>query len=313
MERTVRISFILLLVWGQLSPSFGAQPIGSVSALRGEVLDRRQEATQWVMLKLVDPLYLYDTVKTGEASRVEFLLEDDSLLSLGENSQLLIDEHIYQPKQERRISVFSLISGKVRAIIGKSFRGEGSRFQIETPTAVISARGTDFITWVVSRQLTIVIVLAGEVRVRNILAKIVGEQLVRANFMTEIRRDRPPSIPVIAPPEQKIHLIKDTRVPKGLSVLPPAEEVLGQEIKRRGREIAKGSPAAITAEQPLPVKRPAGLPAVPRGLMRQGPVGLGLLGVRPPDLPPIPQQPIDNPAAEQLLRPLPPPPPPPGG
>src|SRR2546425_11237118 len=38
--------------------------------------------------------------------------------------------------------------GKARALVGKLFAGRGSRFEIHTPTAVATARGTYFVVWI---------------------------------------------------------------------------------------------------------------------------------------------------------------------
>ena len=293
-----RLLIFIIFFWCCLLPDvlWAQEPIGSVSALKGQALDRHQKATEWLAMKLTDPLILNDTVQTKEASKVEFLMDDDSLLSLGENTQLLMNEHVYLPEKDRRSSVFSLVSGKVRAIVGKTFTGEGSRFQIETPTAVISTRGTDFLTWVVNPQLTIVIVLSGEVLVKNILAEVGGEQILRENYMTEISLGKHPVPPILAPPDQKAPLLQDTQISKQLAETPPAEKALSEEVTAKGEELVT-SPAEGEAGQAATAIRDIA----------------SSLGARdkPADLPPIAQQPTDNPKAGSLKPVLPPPPPPP--
>src|SRR6266704_2223401 len=37
---------------------------------------------------------------------------------------------------------------KARALVGKLFAGRGSKFEIHTPTAVATARGTYFVVWI---------------------------------------------------------------------------------------------------------------------------------------------------------------------
>jgi hypothetical protein len=290
----------IVFLWSCLSPKllYALEPIGSVTALTGQALDRRQETVEWLALKLTDSLFLNDTVQTKKESKIEFLMEDDSLLRLGENTELLINEHVYLPEKNRRSSVFDLISGKVRAIVGKAFTGEGSRFQVETPTAVISSRGTDFLAWVVDPQLTIVIVFSGEVLVKNILAEVAGEQILRENFMTEIGQAKPPTPPMLAPEEQKAPLIQDTQVSKKSGIQPPAQEALSQEVTSKGLEIAT-SPPEVEVLSDAPAVQSVILPE------------LAAPEVDPPDLPPIPQQPTDNPATPPEPV-LPPPPPPPG-
>src|SRR5207247_5895166 len=71
-----------------------------------------------------------------------------SMLTVGENSRVEVNEFIYDPANDQRSTVLRLVQGKARALVGKLFAGLGSRFEVHTPTAVAAARGTYFVVWI---------------------------------------------------------------------------------------------------------------------------------------------------------------------
>ncbi len=89
-----------------------------------------------------------DIVETQKESRTKALFEDESLLTVGENSRIEITEHIYDPNQNLRRMVVRLVQGRLRVLVAKTFTGAGSKFEIHTPTAAAAARGTYFVVWV---------------------------------------------------------------------------------------------------------------------------------------------------------------------
>ncbi|MBI2877409.1 MAG: FecR domain-containing protein [Candidatus Tectomicrobia bacterium] len=242
--------FFLLLLW----PVFaGAQPdpepIGSIMALEGEVLVFHRGQTRWVRARLRDKVFLHDTIQTRERAKAQILFQDDSLLTLSESTRVEVSEHLYQPAENQRSSVFQLFTGKVRAVVGKAFTREGSRFQVHTPTAVVGTRMTQFIVWVVSPDLTIVITLEGEVVTRNIVETVMGEAIVREGFMSQIEINLPPAEPVPAPSEQMDQLLRDTRVPKAAlsfkAEAPAAQEGKGSSADKVPEgKTGEGTPAA---------------------------------------------------------------------
>ena len=75
---------------------------------------------------------MQDTVATMKASKAKMLFNDDSILTLGESSKVVIKEYVYN-KGKGGTSVFNLLEGKMRSVVGKT------KFQIHTPTAVAAA------------------------------------------------------------------------------------------------------------------------------------------------------------------------------
>src|SRR2546425_1017662 len=99
-------------------------------------------------VKLRESVYFKDVIETQADSRAKALFEDDSILTVGENSRVEVSEYIYDPANNQRSTILRLFQGKARALVGKLFAGLGSRFEVHTPTAVATARGTYFVVWI---------------------------------------------------------------------------------------------------------------------------------------------------------------------
>jgi hypothetical protein len=88
-----------------------------------------------------------DVIQTEKESRTKAFFQDDSILTVGENSRVEITEYIYDPEANLRRSVVKVMQGQVRALVSKVFKSNGSRFEVHTPSAVAAARGTYFTVW----------------------------------------------------------------------------------------------------------------------------------------------------------------------
>src|SRR5690242_19039188 len=145
-------SSVLLLaaatVWAE-GPSVATDPIdvGIFTAVEGKVVVTHPGLEKAIPAKFQDGVLFKDVIETDKESRTKALLNDDSILTVGEHSRVEITEHISDPNKGMRSVVVSLVKGKVRALVGKVFAGSGSKFEIHTPTAVAAARGTYFIVF----------------------------------------------------------------------------------------------------------------------------------------------------------------------
>lgn len=121
--------------------------IGLYTAVAGKVTAVRAGQTAAVPVSLRGDVYFKDVIETQAGARAKALFQDDSLLTIGENSRVEVSEHIYDPANNQRSTVLRLVQGSVRALVGKAF-AVGSRFEVHTPTAVAASRGTYFVVWI---------------------------------------------------------------------------------------------------------------------------------------------------------------------
>ena len=90
-------------------------------------------------------ILLYDTLNTGNG-RIAVNFLDDSNLRLTEHSKVLIDEVIYDPNPSKSKMVMKFAMGTARFTSGKLGLVNKANIDIQTPTASIGIRGTDFTT-----------------------------------------------------------------------------------------------------------------------------------------------------------------------
>jgi FecR protein len=134
----------------------GAGGIGFYTAVLGQVSVIHPTKAQVLPVKLHDEVLFKDVIQTQHESRARAFFQDDSMLTVGENSRVEIDEFIYNPDVNVRQTIVKLMQGQVRALVSKVFKANGSRFEIHTPSAVAAARGTYFTVWVENGQSGII-------------------------------------------------------------------------------------------------------------------------------------------------------------
>lgn len=134
----------------------GTDGIGFYTAVLGQVSVTHPGAARVLPVKLHDEVLFKDVIQTQDESRTKAFFQDDSMLTVGENSRVEIDEYIYNPEENVRRAIVKLMQGQVRALVSKVFKANGSKFEIHTPSAVAAARGTYFTVWVENGQSGII-------------------------------------------------------------------------------------------------------------------------------------------------------------
>jgi len=84
-----------------------------------------------------------DAIKT-QAGKVGITFEDDTKIQINENSRLVIDDFVYDPKSKAGKLGAKIALGTVRYASGQIAKNSPQNVALNTPTATISVRGTDF-------------------------------------------------------------------------------------------------------------------------------------------------------------------------
>jgi hypothetical protein len=87
-----------------------------------------------------------DQLETSASGRLTVTLTDNSQLELAESSTMLISEDVVNPNGTRAHTSFALLGGLVRSLV-KVAAGTSPNFEVHTPNAVASARGTTYDTY----------------------------------------------------------------------------------------------------------------------------------------------------------------------
>lgn len=133
-----------LSVWLLLSVAvIEASSIGRVIAIQGQAIVIGIDGNTR-RLRLKSPIFLNDKIATQTGSKIQIMFEDDSIISQGEKSEMVIDEYVYTPKDEEKVnSSFKLVKGIFRMVTGKITDLNPERFKVRTRMATIGIRGCE--------------------------------------------------------------------------------------------------------------------------------------------------------------------------
>ena len=89
-------------------------------------------------------VYVGDEIRTGSGARLQIRFDDKSMLTLGENAHITIDEFVYAPSGDSS-QALAIAQGVFRFASGQISKLAPRSVFFETPVAVIGIRGTVFL------------------------------------------------------------------------------------------------------------------------------------------------------------------------
>jgi len=189
-----------------------------------------------------------DTVETKN-STVDISFKDDTKVMIKENSKLLIDDFVFNPNQSGGKLGLKVGFGTVRYASGQIAHSNPQAVDIQTPTATIAVRGTDFNMTVdeIGRSLVVLVpscqgsrCVTGKIEVTSLSGTVVLDQPYTATYVSQ------PSQAPIQP--VKIANITDKQINNLLIVAVP-KEVRMALIDRSESQKAKQESDQIEKEQ----------------------------------------------------------------
>ena len=208
---------------------------GVSSAVRGEV-NRASPATGRPTRAQLTPgedIFMQDGIDTAAQSMTQLLLLDESTFTLAPQSEVVIDEFVYDPSVTGGVLAASAVKGAFRFISGKIGAVRTPNISIKTPTAVIGVRGTivlgDIRRDAAGAVIEELIVLTGPGAKNNanqvpgrvkVTAAGVTESIFRTGWGTFLRPGEPPT-----------------------PAAPIPADVIAQLVGRLSPAVARGQPA----------------------------------------------------------------------
>ena len=146
------------------------------------------------------PIQLNDVAETAMGSMlIKFL--DDAELSLKEHSEVLIDEIYYDPDPNLSKMSMKFTMGTARFASGSLGLVNKANIDIQTPTATIGIRGTDFTTTIDELGRSLIVLLpdangspSGEISVTNLGGTVILTESYQATMVSTL--DSTPTTPV---------------------------------------------------------------------------------------------------------------------
>ncbi len=139
--------FALFLAAGLLvflpTSSIASATIGIIKSVSGDVYLTNATSA----IKAVPNMRLNqgDSIRTGPNSNAGLIFEDDTVVSLGSNSEMSIEKFLFDPAAEKLEFVARLLQGTFSFISGQIAKLAPDQVKIETPDATLGVRGTKFL------------------------------------------------------------------------------------------------------------------------------------------------------------------------
>ena len=140
-----------------------AMDVGALAEVRQNVYGVPPEGPQAVKRK-GDAVVFKETLETLEESSALIRFIDDSELSLGAKSKVVIDAFVFDPKNVKGNALIEISVGTLRFVTGEMPKGG---VVIRTPTATLTLRGTDVVVHVHPDGTTDTTVHDGKVEAHN--------------------------------------------------------------------------------------------------------------------------------------------------
>jgi len=114
---------------------------GIVTSLTGSVLAISQSGTR--ELSMDSPIFQGEKIVTRDNGRVEVQFLDDTTLSLGKNSEVTVDDYVYDADNAANSNLLlQMGKGVFRTVTGEIAKQNPDHFNLKSPMALIGIRGT---------------------------------------------------------------------------------------------------------------------------------------------------------------------------
>lgn len=151
MRAELSLSMLLILILALPATSADNQIIGVIKTVKGNASIARNQ--QMISATLGIKLNVGDVLQTGQDSSLGMILRDDSILSMGPSSQLVINEFLYIPAEGKLGLLIKIMRGTIAYLTGVIGKLSPGTARFETPVATIGVRGTHFAAKVEANEL----------------------------------------------------------------------------------------------------------------------------------------------------------------
>jgi hypothetical protein len=229
-----------------------------------------------VKIEISDSIYQREIIETAANSTTQFLFLDETVLTIGPESRLVLDEMFFDPNGTKGKVTMSAMKGLFTFISG-SLPSES--YEVKTPTMTIGVRGTKFDLFVARNGASTVILRRGAVDVKNLRG--VTRRITKVGLATRVSTRRSAPTKPARPSVELENLFKPPSELKGLS--PKQVNATRENVEKESDRIR---------EQLLP-KEPAKEPTISGPKLGEKPpvIGQPILPPKPSDI--LPPKPSD--------------------
>ena len=147
MQRKVFCGLIAMLLLALILPAgLHAAVVGRFTLMTGQVDLLKGGKLPAMAAKVQDGVETGDVIRTKTKAKAQLTMVDDSVITLAPESRLAIADYQYNPAREERRAVLRLFRGLVHTVVNRIIKTEEPDFIMETHTATIGVRGTNWYT-----------------------------------------------------------------------------------------------------------------------------------------------------------------------
>ena len=146
--------YILFIYFLLIFKSFSAEFIGVVGVAVGEINNQNNEK-----LFSGSKIFYGDTIVVKSKSNAQILFLDETVMTVGENTELTIDDFVYDPQTNNGNFITNIKSGVVKTISGKISEKNPENLEIKIPNGSLGVRGTEFLVSLNDKKESTVLLL----------------------------------------------------------------------------------------------------------------------------------------------------------
>ena len=145
---------------GSSAATTAAESVGTVTKTENQAqIGSRNAAVR-------SPVFMNDRLRTGANARLEVTFRDNSVLTLGEKANVVVDRYVFNPDKGSADVILNATQGALRFAGGKIEQMHQKNIVVNTPNAALAVRGTHFWAGPVHGKYG-VLLLKGKVRVNK--------------------------------------------------------------------------------------------------------------------------------------------------
>jgi FecR protein len=147
MRQKIRLVVIILTLAALVIPlTAHSSVVGRFTLIKGQVDVLKGGKLPAIAAKVEDGVEPGDVIRTKRGTKAQLSMVDASVITLAPESRLAIADYQYNPDRGERRAVLRLFRGLVHTVVNRIIKTEEPDFIMETHTATIGVRGTNWYT-----------------------------------------------------------------------------------------------------------------------------------------------------------------------
>jgi hypothetical protein len=182
------------------------------------------------------PVEMNDTIVTAKA-KAKLTFEDNTTVNITEQSKLIIDDFVYDPKKGSGKIAMKVVLGTARYASGQIAKTNPQNVDVKTPTATVAVRGTDFSMTVDELGRSLVVLLpscdnrgcvTGAITVKNDAGEVTLDQAYQATVVASLT----------ALPTPPVIIVLDQANLNNMLIISPPPQVREEDIDQVAKDNA---------------------------------------------------------------------------